>query len=89
MRLILAAGLAATLPLAAPLPALAQSAELDQMQQGLTMLETTVGQQLRTYGIEADPQELSLSQLALIHGILSSSDNDATKGQRIEAALRR
>ena len=59
------------------------------MQQGLTMLETTVGQQLRTYGIDADPRELSLAQLALMHGILSGSDNDAGKRQRLETALRR
>ena len=84
---LLAAGLLAALPLLAPPPALAQSSDLDSMQQGISMLEASVGNQLQSIGVEADPQTLTLSQLATLHGILSGSDNDGTKAQRAQTVV--
>ena len=79
--------LLAVIGLASPLPALAQSADLAGMQEGLTMLETSVSQAFTRYGVEADPQALSLSQLAAIHGILSSDEPEGQKRQRVETIV--
>ena len=85
--LVRTGALLATIGLAAPWPALAQSADLAGMQEGLNMLETSVNQAFTRYGIEADPQALSLSQLAVIHNILTSSDDEGQKRQRVETIV--
>ena len=71
--------------------ALAQEYNAPQMQEGLTMIQTNAEQAFKQYGIDADPKELSLAQLAEIIGVLSQSGKDGggnVKSQ-IEAALRR
>lgn len=90
MRRLPLYGLLAAAMLAAPLPALAQSADpsddLDTMQQGMSMLETSVGNQLQRYGIDTDPQSLTLAQLATLHGILTGTD-EGSKEQRIRGVI--
>lgn len=59
------------------------------MQQGLDMLKTEVTQAFSQYQINADPNTLSLSQIAIIVGALNdSSNNDSETKDAIEAAVR-
>ena len=81
--------LAAILSLSATGAFAQDKAMMDEMTAGLTMLETSAAGLLKEYGIEADVMALSLSQLAEIQGVLTSSNNDADKKAGIEAALRK
>lgn len=80
--------LAAILALSATM-ATAQDKMMEEMSAGLSMVETSAAQVLKQYGIEADVMTLSLSQIAEINGVLTSSNNDADKKAGIEAALRK
>lgn len=64
-------------------------AMMEDMNKGLSMLESSTALVLKEYGLEADVMSLSLSQLVEIQGVLSSMDTNAEKKSAIEAALRR
>lgn len=81
--LAIVSGLAVSL--AAPLPAFAQSTASDEATE--SQLDMSVEQVFERYGIATEVQSLSLSQLAQIHGIVSSSDGGGTEKQQIEAVV--
>jgi hypothetical protein len=62
---------------------------MQQMSDGLTMLETSAKEAFMKYGIEADVMTLTLNQLAEISGAMTGSNNDADMKAAIEAALRK
>ena len=67
----------------------AQAYDTASMQQGLDMLKTEVSHAFVTYQIDADPETLSLAQIAIIVSALNSSDNtEIEKKDAIKAALR-
>lgn len=69
--------------------AIAESHDMAAMGEGVSMLETSVANLLKKYGLEADVMTLSLGQLAEISSMVTSSNNDADIKAGIEAALRR
>jgi len=69
--------------------AIAESHDPAMMSEGLTMLESSTANLLKKYGLEADVMSLTLSQLAEITGMVTSSNTDAEIKAGIEAALRR
>jgi hypothetical protein len=64
--------------------AFAQSADAPVMLAGLTMLETSAANAFRAYGIDAEPTDLSLGQLAEIIAVL----NDPAMSSGGESAKR-
>lgn len=70
--------------------AIATTGTAQTMDEGLSMLELAVNNELAKVGVrDADIQALSLSQLAIIKGILESDDSDNQKMRRVEAVLSR
>ena len=61
----------------------------EEMNAGITMLQTATKQVLQKYGLEADTMELSLSQLTEIQGLLQQSNSDSDTKAGIMAALAR
>jgi hypothetical protein len=55
---------------------LAQEANVADMMSGLSMLETNAAMAFQKYGIDADPMNLTLGQLALISRTLTDPDAD-------------
>lgn len=78
-----------TLALALFAPTLTSAQGFDDMQQGLTMLESAADRALERYGIDADPQALTIGQLGAIHGLLSSDMSEGQIAGRIEAIVNR
>lgn len=63
--------------------------DVSDMRQGRTMLEQQISNALISYGIEQDLSVLTLSQIAVIEGILSDSDiSNSDRKSAIEAAIR-
>lgn len=63
--------------------------DVTDMRQGRTMLEQQISSALESFGIEQDLSLLSLSQIAIIEGILTESDySDGDRKSAIEAAIR-
>jgi hypothetical protein len=81
--------LAAIMALSATVAAAQDKDMMEEMSQGLSMLESSAAQVLQQYGLEADVMSLSLGQLAEIQGVLTGSNTDAEKKNGIEAALRK
>ncbi len=71
--------------------AFAQQVDAPQMLAGLSMIQTNANNAFRLHGIDADPTELSLAQLAEIIGVLNdpqmSSGGESAK-RSIEEILR-
>lgn len=61
----------------------------EEMNAGITMLQTATKQVLQKYGLEADTMKLSLSQLTEIQGLLEQSNSDSDTKAGIMAALAR
>ena len=80
-RLTLAVAMAAALA-----PGLAPAQNMDEMRQGLSMLELNVERILDRHGVEADPMSLSLSQIAKI--ISADGDQDSGDGRLSASQLR-
>ncbi len=66
-------------------------AEVEQMTEGLSMLESAVATQFTMLGItDVDPMSLSLSQLAQIKSVLGSSEENVNDMKRqVEAIIAR
>ncbi|MFQ6550817.1 hypothetical protein AAD018_000560 [Aestuariibius insulae] len=75
--------------LSAPLMANAEAhANMEDMGAALSMLEQNAAAALQDFDIDVDPRDLTVAQLAQIHGIISSSDiSEGDKGDRIEAIV--
>ena len=80
-RILTAAALAAALT-----PQLASAQDMDEMRQGLSMLELNVERILDQHGVEADPMSLSLAQIAKI--ISADGDQDGGDGRLSASQLR-
>lgn len=82
-RLTLAVATAAALA-----PGLAAAQSMDEMRQGLSMLETNAAMIIDRHGIDVDPMSLSLSQIAQI---LRAAENEGDMGRltasRLQAIL--
>ena len=84
-RKLLALVTAASISVAAAAPVMAQG-----MSMGFDMLTGAVFNALQSRGLPTDNiNDLSLSQIATIKGILDSDDNDGNKTQSIKAILNR
>jgi len=84
-RKLVALVTAASISVAAAMPAVSQGMEM-----GFNMLTGAVFNELRSRGLPTDNiQDLTLSQLAIIKGILDGDDNDGNKTQQIKAILAR
>jgi hypothetical protein len=62
---------------------------VDDMGAGLTMLESTAKAAFVEYGVEGDPMQLSLAQLAEIHALLVNKGQDNEVKAMLEAAIRK
>jgi hypothetical protein len=84
-RKLLALATAASISVAAAAPVMAQG-----MSMGFDMLTGAVFNALQARGLPTDNiNALSLSQIAIIKGILDSDDNDGNKTQAIKAIINR
>ena len=76
---------AASISVAAAMPAMAQG-----MNMGFDMLTGAVFNELRARGLPTDNiNDLTLSQIAIIKGILDSDENSGSKTQQIKAIIER
>ena len=70
-----------------PLAGMANAQEADTMGMGLSMLGLSAENAFNRLNIDADPSQLTVAQLAQIHGILSGDGSPATQRGRIEAIV--
>jgi hypothetical protein len=71
--------------------AMAQQFDVEGMSDGLSMIELNAENAFKKYKIDADPQTLTVAQLARIVGILSDPNGDSggnTYKASIEATIR-
>ncbi|MSU91194.1 hypothetical protein GE300_16545 [Rhodobacteraceae bacterium 2CG4] len=70
--------------------ATAFTASAQGMGEGLSMLELAVDNELQRLNVQdVDPMALTLSQLAIIRGIVEGDESDNDKKRRIEAVVNR
>ena len=79
-RFTLAVAMAAALA-----PGLASAQNMDEMRQGLSMLELNVARIFQQHGVETDPMSLSLTQIAKI--IAADGDQDGGDGRLTRSQL--
>jgi hypothetical protein len=80
---VLAIAVALSLPASM---SIAQEVTVADMMSGMNMLETNAAMAFQKYGIDADPMNLTLGQLALISRTLNDPDAD-TEGNSVKRTL--